>query len=74
MNEDNKTPFVVEAEVQVFICECCSEGDVVIYTEGPVVLHVRSSLAPMTQTGRRIVRVNRDASALITSSLRRYVL
>jgi ribonuclease HI len=64
-----QNPAVVEAEVQGLIFENSSDGDVVIYTDGSVVRHMRSSWAFTAQVSGRVVEEDSGAFALTTSSL-----
>ena len=62
-------PVSVEAEVQALIFENSSVGDVVIYTDGSVVQHTRSSWAFTAQVGGRTIKEDSGAVAVTTSSL-----
>ena len=62
-------PLVVEAEVQALISENASEHDVIIYTDGSVIRHVRSSWAFTAQVGGDVVKEDSGGFAVTTSSL-----
>ena len=57
----------MEAEVQALIFENSFVGDVVIYTDGSVVQHTRSSWAFTAQVGGRTIKA--DSGAVATSSM-----
>ena len=64
-----ENPAAVEAEVQALIFENSLDSDAVIYTDGSVVRHVRSSWAFTARAGGRIVKEDSGAFTETTSSL-----
>jgi ribonuclease HI len=62
-------PIIAEAEVQALIFENTFGGDAIIYTDGSVIRHVRSSWAYTAQVGGKTVGEDSGAFALTTSSM-----
>ena len=64
-----KNPVAVETEVLALVNENSTVDDIVIYTDGPVIRHVRSALAFTARCGSRIVQEDSDAFPVTTSSM-----
>src|SRR5579871_565052 len=62
-------PVAVEAEVQALVDENSQGNDIVIYTDGSVIRHVRSSWAYTARSAGEIVREASGAFAATTSSV-----
>ena len=56
-------------EVQALVNENAKEGDVIIYTDGSVIRHVRSVRAFKVQCEDKTIRKESGAFAVITSSM-----
>jgi ribonuclease HI len=65
----NSSPVAVEAEVQALISENSKEGDVIIFTDGSVVRHVRSAWGFVAFRGGLSVREDSGAFPVTTSSM-----
>ena len=65
----NNTPVALEAEVQALVEDTFQGNDIVIYTDGSVIRHVRSSWAYTARSGGRVVQEESGAFAVTTSSM-----
>ena len=71
LNRDSgrQNPVALEAEVQALIFEHAPGADAVIYTDGSVVRHTRSSWAFTAQIPGKLIKEDSGAFAVTTSSL-----